>query len=594
MSQKQKLQTRKQGKMNTHWVSIFVIIGIVLAVYAQSVTFNFSYFDDHTILLENKEFFTAGFSFKNTFTTSAFIGDALLYRPLQNLSFAWDAKISGGVVPWAFHLTNLILFALIGFSLYLLLLKLNITSPFALLGTLLYLANPLNVWSVVWIPARGDLFLTLFTLLSFICFIDFMKTDRFIAMILTFLCFSFALFAKETAAIIPFLFLFYFFVIKKSKITYKYFLLAGLMLGIGVVWFWLRTMAITQIYEIYSFKSVIRNFINIPVALSQIFFPYEMSPFPKFTLPKIILGSIVCVLLLYFTIKKAGTSSRENQFFLLWFFLFLLPSFYAEFLHMDYFEHRYLLPQIGILLFVMKQLSVRMANIKSQIPRYLIIFFILPIFGITSFLKAQTLKNPDTLLKATVKYDGFTLLPYLDRGGYFTDLGKYAKATQDFEKVLQLDPNNYEAFINLAKIYLLQENYENANMFYTFALSLMNTDYRIYENRSQAKIGMGDLQGALLDIDSALMMKKDQFLLYNNRGVLKMNLGLFEDALPDFEEAKKLSNASNTDVLYNCAVVKYKFDDYIGALPDCNLALQLEPNNADVSRLREQILMFLP
>ena len=611
MSKKNKSKIPNQHKKSySHWVSIFIIIGLTIAIYAQSINFGFSYFDDYTILIENKEFFTTDFSLKKAFTTSAFIKEDLLFRPLQNISYAIDAKIAGGINPWAFHLTNVILFIFTGLALYFLLLKFNITRHFALLGTLLFVANPLNTWSVVWVPARGDLLLTLFTILSFICFINFLKTNRFTDVLLTFLCFTFAIFSKETAAIIPFLFLLYFIIEEKgerrkekgdflnrwnwtfikSKVNYKHFVLAGLILGAGILWYYLRNRAVIQTHEIFDFNNVIRNLLHFPVAMSQIIFPYEMAPFPKFTFTKIVLGCVILITLLYLVIRRNGPSKWENLFFILWFFLFLIPTFYAKIPHTEYFEHRYVLPQIGILMFIIKQLEIRTIHIISKIPRYLVIFLILPVFSITSFVKAQTLRNPDTLLKATVKYDGITVIPYINRGGYFVDLGKYEQAIQDFSKVLQLDSVNYEAIINLARINLLNANYENANLFYTMSLSLKNTDYRIYENRAQAKMGMGDLQGALLDIDSAIMLNNNGYLLFSNRGFLKMKLGLYDDVLVDFEEAKRLSNYSNADVLGNCAAVKYQFGDFISALQDCEMALKIDPNNHNLNALKDDII----
>jgi tetratricopeptide (TPR) repeat protein len=581
---------------NSHWVSILVIIGLTLGIYAQSVKFNFSYFDDHAILLEHKEFFTTDFSIKETFTTSAFVSEALLYRPLQNITFALDAKIAGGIEPWAYHFTNLVLFIFIGLSLYFFLLKFKIAPRFALLGTLLFIANPLNVWSVVWVPARGDLLLTLFTLLSFICFINFLRANRFIDLFLTFLCFTLALFSKENAVIIPFLFLFYFIYTTGrfiSKINYKHFILAGLMLCVGIFWLYLRNVAVIQLDESYPLKEVIYNLINFPVALSQIVFPYEMAPFPKFTLTKIILGSVIALMLLYLIIKERS-SRWENLFFVSWFFLFLLPSLFTGFKHIDYLEHRYLLPQIGILVIIIKfvQEIFRRSKEVTNYNRFIypILCFVIVAFSITSFVKARTLQNPVTILDATEKYNGISVLPYLNRGGYYTDLDKFFIAAQDFGKVLQLDPANYDAIVNLAKINMMNGKNEEAIALYTLSLSLNNKDHRIYENRSQAKIRLGDLQGALLDVDTAIMMNSNVFLLYNNRGILKMNLGLTEDALSDFEEAARLSNYTNTDVLYNSAVVKYRFGDFPGALQDCDQALKLEPHNNDLHVLRERIL----
>ena len=376
----------------------------------------------------------------------------------------------------------------------------------------------------------------------------------------------------------------------KSKISYKHFVLAGFMLCAGILWYYLRNRAVIQSNEIFDFNNVIRNLLHFPVAMSQIVFPYEMAPFPKFTLTKITLGIVLLLLFLYLSFKKSEISRWENLFFILWFFLFLIPTFYAKFLHIDYFEHRYLLPQIGILMFIIKQFELRTIHIISKIPRYLVIFLILPIFSITSFIKAQSLENPDTLLKATVKYDGFTLFPYLNRGHYFVELEKYSNAIQDFNKVLQLDSINNGAIINLARINMIHHNYENANALYSKSLLLNNQDYRIYENRAQAKIGMDDLQGALFDIDSAIKLNNSIYLLYSNRGFLKMKLGLYDDVLADFEEAKRLSNYSNSDVLGNCAAVKYQFGDLHGALQDCEMALKINPNNQNLNTLKAEIL----
>ena len=354
---------------NNSWIYLLVIIGIALGIYAQSVKFDFIYFDENEILLQNKSFFTNDFSLKKFFTTDAFLHyESAYYRPLQNLSFAIDALMANGIIFWVFHLTNVILFILTGISLYFLLQKFKISPHFAFLGALLFIVNPLNVWSVVWVPARGDLLLTLFTLLSFICFINFLKNKSFFTLFLTFLCFSLALFSKETAAFIPFLFLVYYWVKKRFFIfNYKFFLLGGLMFGVGIVWFYLRYYAIMHFDSMITWKDFMYNLLNIPVALSQMVFPYEMSPFPTFTIPKIVLGTILLLVFSFIVIKKTETGKGEKMFFLFWFILLLFPTLFVKGINVDYFEHRYLLPQIGILALLIKTIFVPIVNwIRQQ------------------------------------------------------------------------------------------------------------------------------------------------------------------------------------------------------------------------------------
>ena len=589
--------------LSSSWLHLCAIIGIVLAIYAQSITFDFTYFDDDVILLQNESFFTTNCSVKTIFTTNASISnESALYRPLQNLSFAFDAYIAGALVPWIFHLTNLMLFMLIGISLYGFLLKFEIIKCYALLGSLLLLVNPLNVWSVVWIPARGDLLLTLFTILSFSCFINFLKTNKFINLFLTFLCFSLALFAKENAVFIPLLFLFYF-IYQKSKINYKHILLAGLMIGTGIVWFYFRYQATSFNYAV-SLHNVVYNFQNIPVALSQIVFPYEMSPFPTFSLTKIVLGSMILVVLLFLVIKKTEILRMEKIFFLLWFLFFLFPTFFFKFKDIDYLEHRYLIPQIGILMIVLKMLQVtsskpRATHYRIQFPftsrqlphtAYLIFIFIF-IFGITSFIKARTLQNPVTIAEAVEKHKGAAAIPYTNRGLYHIDKGIYYEAIKDYQKVLLLDPEDNVSINNLARLYMLLKKYEDAITYYSISILLNNKmDDGAYYNRALAKTYLGNFESALSDMDSAIMLNHSDPVLFNARGVLKVNLKYTEEALSDFDEAVRLSNSLYSDALGNRAFARFMAEDITGALQDCLQALQFEPKNVKLAMLRDNIL----
>jgi tetratricopeptide (TPR) repeat protein len=475
--------------------------------------------------------------------------------------------------------------------------------------------HPLNTWSVVWIPARGDLLLTLFAILSFICYINFLKKNKMWDLLLTVLFFTLALFSKETAAFIPFLFLIYFIYnnfndakgasqknlpVRKNlkclipKINNKHLLLASLMAVMGSFWYYLRHLAIIHIDDFFIFNDFVYNLQNITTVFSQILFPYEISPFPKFTWIKLILGSLVLIGLVYLFLKKTRISRWEKIFIVSWFLLFLFPVLFIRLKNIDYFEHRYLLPQIGIFILLIKQIAPKnnqtVSTFFNPLSHKIIILFILPIFCITSFVKARTLQNPVSIADAAEEYGGLCFYPHLNRGVYYMFSENYTKAIHDFNKVINLEPNHSGTIINLAYINLKLQNYESANELYSMALLVEKKDYKLYENRAQAKMGLGDFSGALHDIDSAIMLNKNLYLLHNNRGILKMNLKLYENVIADFEEAKRLSNFSNIDVLSNCAAVKYQFGEYVTALQDCDMALKLEPNNQTLLSLKEAII----
>jgi tetratricopeptide (TPR) repeat protein len=331
------------------------------------------------------------------------------------------------------------------------------------------------------------------------------------------------------------------------------------------------------------------------VALSQIVFPYEISPFPKFTPTKIIVGCLVFIMLICILIKRTETSRWKKLFFLFWFFLFLFPSFFIKSNNIDYLEHRYLLPQIGIFILFIKLLqnitlpTFCITSFLSSKIYYLLIFIIL-FFGATSFIKARTLQNPLTVAEATLKYGGICTVPYTNRGAYYLDRERYEEAIVDYDKVLRFDSRNTVALNNLAKINMIYQEYENAIALYTFSIAINNRMDGPYYNRSIAKMRTGDFEGALHDADSAIRINKNAALLYNNRGALRMYLGFSQAALEDFNEAVKLSNFLYSDALGNRAFVKSKLGDIEGALQDCEKAIAIEPTNEEFLKLKENIL----
>ena len=141
-----------------------------------------------------------------------------------------------------YHLSNILLLGLISCLLFLLLKRFLIPPKLALLSTLIYCAHPLFVSSIAWIPARGDLLLTFFSLLSFLFFIEFLQKEKIIYLFLNWVAFTIALFCKETAAFLPFLFIIYFFTFHTEKRFEKKYLFMIILYAVsGIFWFWLRS-----------------------------------------------------------------------------------------------------------------------------------------------------------------------------------------------------------------------------------------------------------------------------------------------------------------------------------------------------------------
>jgi hypothetical protein len=103
---------------------------------------------------------------------SAFVGPEdpagasnLYYRPLSTLSHATDAWIWGDRVA-GYHVTNLVLLALVGAVALLLLERLGLSRRAALLGALAWIVHPMAASAVAWASQRTDLIVSLFYLTS--------------------------------------------------------------------------------------------------------------------------------------------------------------------------------------------------------------------------------------------------------------------------------------------------------------------------------------------------------------------------------------------------------------------------------------------
>lgn len=272
---------------NVSIVHIIIAFCVPVLLYLQTIGFGFTHFDDDGIILNNITFLS---HFNNTF--HAFMTDAFIskmssfYRPLQTLSYMVDLQLSGANSVWMFHLTNILLLGIISCLLFLLLRRFLIPVKLALLAALIYCAHPLFVSSVAWIPARGDMLLLLFSLVSFIFFIDFLQKRKTIYLLLNWIAFTIALLCKETAAFLPFIFIIYFFTFSTEKrFNWKYLFIIILYAISGILWYWMRSKAVgdsSNSNDILGLAAVMLNLQTIPNRWHNFSFPLIMHLFPGF------------------------------------------------------------------------------------------------------------------------------------------------------------------------------------------------------------------------------------------------------------------------------------------------------------------------
>ena len=192
-------------KSNLFFLLILTIV--VFCLYGKSINFDFTYGDDTNLILEESDFLSDIKNLPTIFTIPCYyLKDFPYYRPLLNLSFMLETVVFGVNIK-VYHLTNIILFILALYLMYIFLIKIKLNDVILKFLILLVAVHPIFTSTVVWIPARNDTLLAIFIYGSLIFFINYLETKSTKNLILYFLFFVLALFTKESSILMPFIYL---------------------------------------------------------------------------------------------------------------------------------------------------------------------------------------------------------------------------------------------------------------------------------------------------------------------------------------------------------------------------------------------------
>ncbi len=500
---------------------LILVFCIPVFLYLQTLKFGLTYFDDNKIITNHVDFLSHFGNSIKVFQTDAFMADkGHFYRPLQTLSYMTDIQLSGGDNAWMYHFTNILLLGLIACLIYLLLRRFLIPFRLALLSTLVYCTHPLFVSTVAWIPARGDLLLTLFSLLSFLFLVDYLQKKQMKYLVLHWAAFTLALFCKETAVFLPFLFIIYYFVSTSDKRPENKYLITIMLYGVsGVLWFWLRLNALKEFSiqdnvlnvlgqnEKFGLAPVLSNLRTIPESLAKFFIPIDIAPIPGFTLFKTLIGSGIIILIIIMFYKNNERSKKEKLFCFSWFLLLLLPTMVFKHQVIDYLDHRFFLPMIGILLFVLFTLPKKWFE-KGDIKKPWLLAALVVFLSCFTFINSHAYSDKMNYYNAAVTKNPDSAFAYNNRGAAYHNQGSLDEAIKDYTRAIELKPDYAIAY------------YSRGNAYFT----LKSDDKAIADYTRVIELNAGDAN------------------TYNNRGSAYCHLGLFDKACPDFKQAEKLGS----------------------------------------------------
>jgi hypothetical protein len=465
------------------WWLYFCIGLFVFMLYAKCLWFNFIYLDDNVLVLQNYPFLRSMANILNAFKQDVFIGHGtpdVYYRPMVTISLMLDAQVSG-TSPFVYHLTNILLHSIGSLSVFHLLKRLDYPKPAAFGMGFVFAAHPLFASAVAWIPGRNDIILAIFSLWSFIWYLDFLRKGRIKSLLLHLGFFGLALLSKENALfLLPVIICHYIFVLgKRDFISGRRRLLLGWFCVISV-WFLLRKFGLKSPLGLDVFVimgSLYSAVTALPQILGKILFPFNLSVMPTIEDTPFVYGfAAMAVLGLMLGLSK-GKRLSYIFFGAVWFLLFLVPSFMRpDRLVVGYFlEHRVYLPFVGFLIILFEVDFIKHINLHKLLPITafsLVIFY----FSLKTFVYADNFKNRLNFYESAVRSSPGLPLAHRNLGAIYYLDGKLDRAEEEFKEALRINTYEPMANNNLGLVYMKRGRFMEAEQAFLRELSF-NPDY---------------------------------------------------------------------------------------------------------------------
>lgn len=183
-----------------------------------------------------------------------------------------------------------------------------------------------------------------------------------------------------------------------------------------------------------------------------------------------------------------------------------------------------------------------------------------------------------------------TAQDYIESGKTKLEEGKFQEALKDFNKAIELDPNNAEA-------YLKRTSVKSGLMFddtdilkdCNKALELEPNNPKALVNRGIIKVNLKKEEEAIDDFNKALELLNEAIRLdpnnaefYSDRARAKIGLKQIDEGLEDLNKAIELDPKDSFSYGYRGAIKSWYKKEYNEAIEDYNKAFELTPNNVRI------------
>jgi len=449
----------------------------------------------------------------------------------------------------------------------------------SLFAALLWLVHPLQTQSVNYIVQRMNSMAAMFSMLSFLLYIIGRTKQRYLSSNkyaniqlpankrqdnwIVYLLYTGSLLSgimafasKETAIILPCMMFIYewFFFQDLSFVWLKRYLTLVVALFTALyilIFLYLGDHPVNIIfagYNLYDFtltQRVLTEFRVVIFYLSLMIWPHPFrlnfdhdfalsySLFnPIFTL--ISLTIIIAFIIFSVWIAK---KNRIISFGILWFFGNLLIESSVLPIEIIY-EHRTYLPSMLIyLIFVIYVFK----HIRYNWIKYASMTLIMIALCIWTYERNSVWFNTNTLWADCVKKSPQSVRSLGELGRSLYIGGNYLKAEKILVKAINLDPSDWQLFVHMGNISLIQGKLDQAISYYDNAITISPTNEDAFINKGAILVSRGKNMAALHNLEKALQINYNNEKTHFNLGRLYFNTGNKEKTIFHYKEALRIN-----------------------------------------------------
>lgn len=442
----------------------------ILGVFYPAYGFEYINFDDPTYVTENP-WVLKGLSTKGILW--AFSNEhGGHWHPLSWISHMIDIELFG-INPAMHHLNNLIMHALNCVLVYVLVNSLFSSRFACLFIALAFGLHPQRIESVVWISERKDVLSMLFSLLSLIFYVQYVKNRGRLAYYFALIALTLSLLAKPTAIVLPLLFLTLdFYPLSRFSISRLVelikekvpFFTVGLLCALAATWAQGSGGGLKSLSDYSLTMRFDSAWIGYLTYLAKFFWPAQLAIFYPFETyqPGVGLGAFIGVLVISATLWFNGKQNPALLFGWLWFVLSLLLVIgFVQIGGQAYADRWSYLPHLGLLIGLVGW-CLDHYRLNRRIFFVTLSTLILAVLAGWTRYQLPYWKNSESIFLHTLEVSPRNFMAHTNLGHFYDTQGILEKAAFHYQQAVTIAPNYPVALTNLGSVRARQGRYPEA------------------------------------------------------------------------------------------------------------------------------------